>query len=331
MPNPNVVPKVLLADAAANRFVDQLLAVLNPILRNVEGDLRGPVAAPTVIGWRGLPLDESMAAPAFNDVPKWNGSAWVPGTAGTAGAVIAVTASGPLSSSGGTTPDISLTGTVPIANGGTNSTATPTAGAVAYGTGTAFAWSTAGTAGLPLISGGLGAPSFGALALGTAGTVSGLLPIANGGTNSSSAPTAGAMAYGTGTAFAWTAAGTSGQVMTSAGSGVPTWQTPTATSTGAGIGGYRATSSSPASVALTDYVVDVTSASVSFTVNLPTAGSGAGQAPTDRVFVVKNSGGATVTVSPAGAQTIDGATSFVIVTQYAAFTFISTGSGWALL
>lgn len=57
--------------------------------------------------------------------------------------------------------------------------------------------------------------------------VSGTLPIANGGTNGTTAPTAGAVPYGTGTAYAFTAAGTSGQVLTSAGAGVPTWTTPT--------------------------------------------------------------------------------------------------------
>ena len=39
------------------------------------------------------------------------------------------------------------TGTLPIARGGTNSTATPTAGTVVYGNGTAQAYTTAGTAG----------------------------------------------------------------------------------------------------------------------------------------------------------------------------------------
>lgn len=54
--------------------------------------------------------------------------------------------------------------------------------------------------------------------------VTGVLPIANGGNNSSATPTAGAIAYGTGTAYAFTAVGTAGQVMTSNGSGVPTWE-----------------------------------------------------------------------------------------------------------
>jgi hypothetical protein len=53
--------------------------------------------------------------------------------------------------------------------------------------------------------------------------VTGTLPIANGGTNSTATATAGGSAYGTGTAFAFTAAGTAGQVLTSAGASAPTW------------------------------------------------------------------------------------------------------------
>jgi trimeric autotransporter adhesin len=55
-----------------------------------------------------------------------------------------------------------VSGTLPITNGGTNSTATPTAGAIAYGTGTAYAFGTQGTAGQCLVSGGAGAPTWGA-------------------------------------------------------------------------------------------------------------------------------------------------------------------------
>lgn len=52
---------------------------------------------------------------------------------------------------------------------------------------------------------------------------SGTLAIARGGTNSTSTPTAGGAAYGTGSAFAFTSAGTSGQVLTSNGTSAPTW------------------------------------------------------------------------------------------------------------
>jgi hypothetical protein len=59
----------------------------------------------------------------------------------------------------------------------------------------------------------------------------GQVPIANGGTNGTATPTAGAVAYGSGTAYAFTGAGTSGQVLTSNGSSAPTWTTPTAYAT----------------------------------------------------------------------------------------------------
>ena len=58
-------------------------------------------------------------------------------------------------------------------------------------------------------------------------TLDGILGIANGGTNSTATPTAGAVAYGTGTAYAFTAAGTAGQFLQSTGGGTPTWSTPT--------------------------------------------------------------------------------------------------------
>jgi hypothetical protein len=63
------------------------------------------------------------------------------------------------------------------------------------------------------------------------GGIIGQVAITNGGTNGTATPTSGAVAYGTGTAYGFTAAGTSGQVLTSAGSGVPTWTTPTAYAT----------------------------------------------------------------------------------------------------
>ena len=60
-----------------------------------------------------------------------------------------------------------VTGTLPIANGGTNSTATATAGGSAYGTGTAFAFTAAGTAGQVLTSAGAGAPVWSGISGGT--------------------------------------------------------------------------------------------------------------------------------------------------------------------
>lgn len=56
-----------------------------------------------------------------------------------------------------------------------------------------------------------------------ASEVTGVLPIANGGTNTTATPTNGGMAYGTGTAYAFTAAGTSGYMLQSNGAAAPTW------------------------------------------------------------------------------------------------------------
>jgi hypothetical protein len=62
-----------------------------------------------------------------------------------------------------------------------------------------------------------------AIAIDASQVTTGVLAIAQGGTNSSATATAGGAAYGTGTAFAFTAAGTAGQVLTSAGASAPVW------------------------------------------------------------------------------------------------------------
>lgn len=61
------------------------------------------------------------------------------------GSVTAVTGSGNIASSGGTTPNITLTGQVPLANGGTNANLTPSLGAIVYSTGTSLAISSGTT------------------------------------------------------------------------------------------------------------------------------------------------------------------------------------------
>jgi hypothetical protein len=84
---------------------------------------------------------------------------------------------------------------------------------------------------------------------GTAANVTGVVAIANGGTNSTATPTAGAVGYGTGTANAYTAAGTTGQVLTSNGSSAPSWSTigglGTVTSVAATVPGFLSISGSP--------------------------------------------------------------------------------------
>jgi len=62
-------------------------------------------------------------------------------------------------------------------------------------------------------------------------TLAGRLAIANGGTNSTATPTTYGIAYGTGTAYAFTAAGTTGQVLTATTGGAPTWVAPATSGT----------------------------------------------------------------------------------------------------
>ena len=105
-------------------------------------------------------------------------------------------------------------------NGTTPSVTLNTLGAIGVGSSPSF-----GTSGQVLVSGGSTvAPAWATpSAVNLASGVTGTLPIANGGTNSTATPTAGGAIYGTGTAYAVTAAGTAGQVLLSAGSSAPVW------------------------------------------------------------------------------------------------------------
>jgi len=108
-----------------------------------------------------------------------------------------------------------VTGTLPVANGGTGTTSTTFVNAATNVTGT-----------LPIANGGTGTTS--TTFVNAATNVTGTLPVANGGTNSTATPTAGTVPYGTGTAFAFTSAGTSGQLLQSNGASAPSWVTPSA-------------------------------------------------------------------------------------------------------
>jgi hypothetical protein len=144
---------------------------------------------------------------------------------------VTINNNGVLSFSGGTTgltPSTAITGAVTLAgtliavNGGTGQASYAIGDLLYADTTTTLAKLSDVATGNALISGGIStAPAWGKINLTT--HVSSRLPIANGGTNGTSVPTAGAVPYGTGTAYAFSAAGVSGQVLTSAGAGTPTW------------------------------------------------------------------------------------------------------------
>lgn len=126
-----------------------------------------------------------------------------------------------------------VTGVVAAANGGTGQSSYAVGDLLFASTTTALSKLADVATGNAIISGGVGvAPSYGKIGLTT--HISGTLPIANGGTNANSTPTSGAIAYGTGTAYAFNTAGSSGQPLLSGGSGAPTFGTLGITSGGTG-------------------------------------------------------------------------------------------------
>jgi hypothetical protein len=144
-------------------------------------------------------------------------------------------------------------------NGGTGTNAIPTNGQIPIGDGTTYTPANltqgtgltvtngAGSVALAITNTGVTAGSYGSasvvpnytvnaqgqlttaantsIAIDTSQVISGIFPIARGGTNTNATPTAGTVAYGTGTAIAYSAVGTAGQALVSNGASAPSWST----------------------------------------------------------------------------------------------------------
>lgn len=263
----------------------------------------------------------------------------------------AVSASGAVTSvSGGNNITITGTATAPIVNvsGTTNHS-------VLLGNATNSINSLAnGTTGQVLHAvTGANDPIWGAVSL--TADVSGILPIANGGTNASSMTTTDGTVYFDGTRLVTTATGTANFVLTSGGPGVaPTYQAVSAsgavTSVTAGLNiaitgtatapivsesqdqyltNYRVANASPFVVNATDFYITVDTSTIPITIQLPNA-------PTIyRRFVIKDSAGnaaaQNVTVTTVGGvKLIDGAATFVMNTNYQAIELVYDNFGYQI-
>jgi len=203
-------------------------------LYNIVGTGTGIV--PVASGGTGL-----STIPTNGQLLIGNGTGYTLNTLGT-GAGISITNgagtitlanTGVLSFSGGTTgltPATATTGAVTLAgtliavNGGTGFASYAVGDLLYANTTTTLAKLPDVATGNALISGGVNtAPLWGKIGLTT--HVSGVLPIANGGTNTTATPTAYGVAYGTGTAYAFTAAGTTKQALLANTGAAPTWST----------------------------------------------------------------------------------------------------------
>lgn len=153
-------------------FVDEVKTRDEDLARGFDPAFTTPTNIPTnTIRWNS----------ASNTWQKWNGTAW-----NALAATYAISISGNAATATTATTAGNVTGTVAAANGGTGQT-TYAIGDLLFASGTSALSRLAGVAtGNALISGGVGtAPSWGKIGLTT--HITGTLPLANGGTNATTA------------------------------------------------------------------------------------------------------------------------------------------------
>ncbi len=229
------------------------------------------------------------------------------------------------------------TGIIPVASGGTGLSTIPTNGQLLIGNGTGYTLNTLAVGAGISVTNGLGTITLGNTGVlsfsgGTTGltpatattgaiTLAGTLAIANGGTNGSATPTTNGVAYGTGTAYAFTAAGTTGQVLTATTSGAPTWATP------AGVAA-PVIKTANFTVADTDVWLINNKSGSTCTVTLPTASSWTGRVLRFQNYQVQ----AVVSASSNVVPLTGGAagTSILLASSGDSATLVSDGSNWLM-
>jgi hypothetical protein len=226
-------------------------------------------------------------------------------------------------------------GIIPVSSGGTGLSTIPTNGQLLIGNGTGYTLNTLGFGAGISVTNGLGTITLAntgvlSFAGGTTGltpatattgaiTLAGTLAIANGGTNGSAAPTAYGVAYGDGAAYAFTAAGTTGQVLTATTGSAPTWATP------AGVAA-PVTKTADFTVADTDVWLINNKSGSTCTVTLPTASSWTG-----RVLRFQNYQAQTVASASSNVVPLTGgaaATSILLASTGDQTTLVSDGTNW---
>lgn len=117
-----------------------------------------------------------------------------------------------------------LTGVLLPANGGTGNSVTPPSWSVAIGSGSLLAYTAPGSQGQFLIAQASSAPVFQTVQT-SLSNGSGVVPVTNGGTGNTLTPPSWSVAIGSGSLYAYTLPGASGQVLTANASSAPTFQT----------------------------------------------------------------------------------------------------------
>jgi hypothetical protein len=198
-------------------------------------------------------------------------------------------------------------GVTPVINGGTGLSTIPTNGQLLIGNGTGYDLNTLATGSGISVTNGVGTITLantgvlsftgGATGLSpttaTTGavTLGGILNISNGGTFSVANPTAGAIAYGDGSAYKFTAVGTAGQLLTSAGAAIPTWSN---------IADIAVTSLSFGTTGLTPSTATKGAITVAGTLAVANGGTGLTSTPANGALDIGNGTGFTRTTLTAG-------------------------------